>query len=103
MGHLTVTMQKLIIYSLNNGGIRYKSQDIYRSKKFYDAIRFLKRNTIIKPICTVCGINILYKKIGICNYKNKAHKNLTNVQKSEKHFNLTFRGKVIARYLQSIK
>ena len=102
-GHLTVTMQKLIIYSLNNGGLKHKTQDIYKSKKYNDAIRFLKRNTIIRPICTVCTVNIIDKKTGICDYKDKAHRNLNKEKKLEKHFTLTVRGNLLARYLRSIE
>ena len=105
--HLTVAMQKLIIYSLNNGGIKFKSQDVYKSIKYYNAIGFLKRNNIIKQVCTICGVNILNKitefSVGICDNKDKNHKHFNKEKKLEKHFTLTLRGELLGRYLRSIK
>jgi len=82
----TPKVQKIILYMDSKGPVCFDTQDIFKSKKFYDAMRFLKRNGIVNPVCNVCFKKLQDNHKIKCDSNNLEHK---KSQKKEKYFKLT--------------
>ena len=96
---LTVRQQDLLVLILQKKSVMFNNQRIYSSKKFYDAIAFLRRNEIINPICVVCKRAIRDNHRNVCDGKKCQVKRDT----THREFELTLKGEVLTHCLEGLK
>ncbi|MBU1613636.1 hypothetical protein KKC87_04415 [Patescibacteria group bacterium] len=96
----TPKVQQLMILCRRKGFLTQKEQDIYDSQRYYDAIRFLRNNNLIKPICYVCHVNLDDGENAVCSKKNIEHAKSYHCYKK---YILTLKGEIVARFLAGLK
>jgi len=102
MGRLTPKLQNLIVHTAKIGKLSYKTQNIYNSHRFYNAIAFLKRNNLIMSICPVCFKELNENEI-ICGNKDKSHRIFKSENTNPKMFKLNLKGEIYAYMLSELR
>lgn len=96
---LTVRQQDLLVLILQKKSVTYRDQKIYSSRKFYDALAFLKRNGVVNPICVVCKHPIKDNHRNTCSgWKCQQRRDTTT-----REFELTLTGEILAHFLEGLK
>ena len=105
MHYLSSKTQNLLIFALQNDGVIKSKQNIYTSRRFYDIIRFLKKNNIIIPVCWVCSKKLNDGQIDVCKNEDNLHeffKNNRERRNNKKKFKLTLNGEILAIALKGL-
>jgi len=96
MGYLTIAEQHLMLEMLERGSITYKSQKTFNSRRFFDAIRNLKKRKLVNPICAVCRKEIPDNHHNICDSKKCRRESRNSI----KYFELTLKGELFGEELK---
>ena len=98
MARLTISAQDLLVHTLKKEVVSYRTQRIYKSRKFYSAVSFLKRNNYINAVCVVCRRKIKDDHRNTCSGRKCEDRKLTTY----KMFELTLKGEIVAHELRSL-
>lgn len=94
MGHLTIAEQKSLVEFLQKGILSKKTQRTFKSRRFYDFVKLLKKNNLILSVCPFCKKII---KDSVCeNYQCK------KLNDGNKYYHLNFDGEITAEIFKKL-
>jgi len=99
MSFLTVNEQKLLESVLESRFVTYRTQKIFSSRRFFDAMRLFRENRYVNPVCSVCKRKIREGNGTTCRSRRCTEKSGITA----KTYELTLPGEILANELSSIK
>jgi len=99
MAGLTISNQELLVLILDKKLVSYRTQGIYNSRKFYNVVSFLRRNSLINPICVVCKRGIEENHRNTCGRRKCEREKQSNCRE----FELTLKGEIMAHAIKDLK